>query len=61
MQVGDLVRYKQINSQDKEPTGLLGIVIYTGQDGYAIEIEWNDGERHVYFEEHQSQLEVVCK
>ena len=57
MQVGDLVRYKQPEGD----TGLLGIVIYTGQGGYAIEIEWNDGERHVYFEEHHCFLEVVCK
>ena len=59
MQVGDLVRYKQTRD-DCEVTGLLGIVIHTEQDGHAIEIEWNDGERHVYFEEHHCFLEVIA-
>ena len=57
MQVGDLVRYKQPEGD----TGLLGIVIRTSDRTDAIQIEWNDGERHIYFAEHQSQLEVVCK
>ena len=61
MQVGDLVRYKQLNSHDKEDTGLLGIVIRKAPDGDTIQIEWNDGERHIYFAEHQCFLEVVCK
>ena len=60
MQVGDLVRYKQ-NSNDREVTGLIGIVIYKSDDDYAVEIGWNDGERHVYFQEHQCFLEVICK
>jgi ribosomal protein L21E len=55
MRVGDLVRYT--NGDD----GYTGIVVHTEQDGYAVEIEWIDGERHVYFEEHQRYLEVVCK
>jgi hypothetical protein len=57
MKVGDLVRYKQPSSDD----GYTGIVVHTEQDGYAIEIEWIDGERHIYFEENQRDLEVVCR
>ena len=49
MQVGDLVRYKKDDGSVDECDGLIGIVVHTEQDGYAVEIEWNDGERHVYF------------
>ena len=64
MQVGDLVRYKQPSS-DKCTYGddsLVGIVIYASQDDYAFEVEWSDGERHVYFKEHRCYLEKIpCK
>ena len=63
MQVGDLVRYKKgdgvLTADDCD--GLIGIIVHTEQDGYAIEIEWNDGERHVYFAEHHCFLEVVSR
>ena len=60
MQVGDLVRYKKADgSVDSE--GLIGIIVHTEQDGYAIEIEWNDGERHVYFGGQHQHLKVTSR
>ena len=61
MKVGDLVRYKQPSSEKCTygDDSLMGIVIYAAQDGYTIEVEWSDGERHVYFREHRVYLEVV--
>jgi hypothetical protein len=63
MKVGDLIRYKQPSSEKSTygDDSLIGIVIYAEKDGYTIEVEWNDGERHVYFREHRAYLEVVCK
>ena len=61
MQVGDLVRYKKDDGSVDECDGLIGIIVHTEQDGYAIAIEWNDGERHVYFGEHHCFLEVTSR
>jgi hypothetical protein len=61
MKVGDLIRYKKYTG-DKKDDDIVGIVIYAEDDGYTVEVEWSDGERHVYFPEHQRYLEVIpCK
>ena len=61
MKVGDLVRYKHDDRREIS-TSLIGIVIRSGSDDFTIEVEWNDGERHVYYEEHKCFLEVIpCK